>query len=421
MKKWVVIAPLLLSLTGTGTGFAAPAAQPGITVTVNNKVVDFDVQPVNDQGTVFVKLRFVAAQLGGLISSGKNNAYIISKGTITLSITAGSTAAYKNQQPFTLAAAPRLVNGRLLVPLRVLAEVFEASVTYANGQVAITTEPKPSQPAGPGVSGNTVANLNNGGWYAADEDWIYFSNIQDSGKLYKQRKDGTEFQLLSDGLYAGSLNLMNGKLYYIAENNKFFCMDTDGSNKTLIKDFVLGKNLLSVTEDWIYFTEGSGPTKPLYRMKLDGSSKTLLEQYGVSSLAVYGGRIYYTIDASKLFAMNLDGSHKQKLLEGGYMSDILIQDTTIYFNYKEQLYTMNTDGTRLAKISGDNARDLNLSGNWLYYSNHSEYSKKLFRINLTDYSSEKLADDKTTSIQITGNKLHYLNPNTRSFAELTIE
>lgn len=152
MRKWIIIAPLLLSLTGTATGFAAPAVQPGVTVTVNGQLVDFDVQPVNDQGTVYVPLRFVADELGGMIVPGNNKAIIISKGTITLSITAGSTAAYKNQQPFTLAAAPRLVNGRMLVPLRVISEVFEATVTYANGQVAIAQE-ESVQPAGPGVKG----------------------------------------------------------------------------------------------------------------------------------------------------------------------------------------------------------------------------------------------------------------------------
>lgn len=420
MKKWIIIAPLLLSVIGSSVGFAAPAVQPGITVTVNGKVVNFDVQPVNDQGTVYVPLRFVADELGGLISAGQHQSVIISKGAITLSITAGSTAAYKNWRPFTLNAAPRLVDGRMLVPVRVLSEAFEATVTYANGQVAIKQE-ESVQPIEPGVTGNTVGNLNNGGWYVADKEWIYFSNLQDSGRLYKQKKDGTEFQKIDDGVYAGSLNLMNGKLYYIAENNKLFSMDTDGSNKKLIIDFVLGRNLLTVAGDWIYYTQGSSPNKPLYRMKTDGTNKTLLEQYGLSSLAVYGGQIYYTIDSSKLFVMDLDGRHKKKLLEGGYISSIVLNGHIMYFNYKEHLYTMNTDGTGLAEISDHSAREINLRGNSLYYSNTSEYSKKLFRINLTDYTSEKLSDDKTTNIHIIDNKLYYINPNTRSFVEVDIE
>lgn len=422
MKKWVIFAPLLLSLALSGTGSAAPAAQPGITVTVNGKLVNFDVQPVNDKGTVYVPLRFVADELGGMIVPGNNKAVIISKDVISLSITAGSTAAFKNQQPFTLAAAPRLVNGRMLVPLRVLSEVFEANVAYTSGRVTITTAEEPAEAAGPGITGNTVGNLNNWGWYAADQEWVYFSNRQDTGRLYRQKKDGTGLLKLSDDDYASYINLVNGKLYYTGDNNKLFSMNTDGSDKQMLRDFVVGRNLVFVVDDWIYFTQGnSSMNKPLYRMKTDGSARTLLEQYQVSSLAVYEGKIYYTIDFSKLFVMDLNGSHKQKLLDGGYITNIVMQDHTMYFNYKEQLYTMNLDGTGLSKISDHNAQDINISGNYLYYSNHSEYSKKLFRINLTDYTSEKLGDTKTTYIQIVDNKLYYLNPDTRNYVEVDIE
>lgn len=58
--------------------------------------------------------------------------------------------------------------------------------------------------------------------------------------------------------------------------------------------------------------------KPLYRMKTDGTSNELLEPYAVSSIAVTGGKIYYTVDARKLFVMDTDGSNKMKLLDGGY-------------------------------------------------------------------------------------------------------
>ncbi|MEK4327810.1 DUF5050 domain-containing protein [Paenibacillus sp. FSL R7-0312] len=421
MRKWIIIAPLLFSLTGMATSFAAPADQPAVTVTVNGKLVNFDVQPVNDQGTVYVPLRFVADELGGMIVPGNNKAILISKGTITLSITAGSTAAYKNQQPFTLAAAPRLVNGRMLVPLRVLSEVFEASVTYADGQVAITQE-ESVQPAGPGVMGNSIGNLNNWGLYAADNEWVYFNNPLDSGRLYKQKKDGTELQKLSDDEFAAYINLVGGKLYYTGDNNKLFSMNTDGSARTMIRDFAVGKNLVSVVDDWIYFTQGnSSMNKPLYRMKTDGSSRTVLEQYGVSSLAVYGGKIYYTIDFSKLFVMDLDGSRKKKLLDGGYITNIVMKDDIMYLNFKEHLYTMNIDGTGLTQISALNGREMNLSGNYLYFSNYSEYSKKLFRLNLSDYTSEKQGDDKTLYIHIVDNKLYYMNATTNRFVEVDIE
>lgn len=99
----------------------------------------------------------------------------------------------------------------------------------------------------------------------------------------------------------------------------------------------------------------------------------------------------------------------------------MMKDDIMYFNFKENLYTMNLDGTGLTLISGLNGKEMNLSGNYLYFSNYSEYSKKLYRLNLTDYTSEKLGDDKTLYIHIVDNKLYYLNAVTNRFVELDIE
>lgn len=99
----------------------------------------------------------------------------------------------------------------------------------------------------------------------------------------------------------------------------------------------------------------------------------------------------------------------------------MMKDDIMYLNFKEHLYTMNIDGTGLTQISALNGREMNLSGNYLYFSNYSEYSKKLFRLNLSDYTSEKQGDDKTLYIHIVDNKLYYMNATTNRFVEVDIE
>ncbi|AIQ13403.1 DUF5050 domain-containing protein [Paenibacillus durus] len=417
MKKWAFILPLSFCLLSTGTSFASSSDSQSIIVTVNEKVINFDVQPINDQGTVFVPIRFIVDELGGNITSWKDNEISLKKGITTVTLGIGSTTVYKNQQQFSLTAAPKLINGRTLVPLRFLSEALGASVNYENNRISISTDDTKQSLA---VRGNSIGNLNNGGWYATDNEWIYFNNQLDSGKLYKEKMDGSESQKISDDQYVGYLNIVNEGLYYTSDN-KLFKSDLDGSNRMLLKDFGIGLNFVTVVGDWIYYTEGSSMFKPLYRMKTDGTSKVLLEKYGVSSIAVSGGQIFYTIDARKLFVMNTDGSKKKKLLEGSYITWVDVKDQSLLFNYDKQLYTMRIDGTSLTKISEHNAQNINVQGDWLYYSNYSEYSKKLYRINLIDKTTQKLSDNKTFYLHILGNKIFFLNANVRSVEEIIVD
>ncbi|SFS57763.1 DUF5050 domain-containing protein [Paenibacillus sp. BC26] len=417
MKKWLIGMLVCTCLVGTGTGFAQTSeaqAAAAITVTVNDRSIDFDTEPMNDHGTVFVPLRFVADELGGQITSWSNKEVTVTKGTATIRMKIGSKTILINEEQLELQAAPRLIDGRTLVPLRVLSEVFGATVHYVNHQVLIHTAV--AEP----IHGNSIGNLNNGGWYASDEEWIYYNNQDDSGRLYKEKYDSSENQLVSDDKYVGALNLVGQELYYTSDN-KLFSIGIDGENRTLVHDFGLGANLVSIAGDWIYYTQGTYMYKPLYRMKLDGTSGELLENHQVSSIAVMNGKIYYTIEAQKLFVMDSDGRNKKKLLTGNYITWVEVQGQSLYFNFKGKLYTMGTDGTALTKLSDLDARNLNRQGDRLYFSNYSEYSKKLYRMNLSDRTTQKLSDDKVYYIHILDKKLFFYNPDIRVVEEIGIE
>jgi hypothetical protein len=417
LKKWALVLPLSLSLLFSGTSYANSTDTQSIIVIVNDHVLNFDVKPINDQETVFVPVRLIVEELGGKITTWKDNKISLSKGTTTITLNIGSTTVYINHEQFSLKAAPKLINGRTLVPLRFVSEALGASVNYESHRVLISTDDSTQSPA---ISGNSIGNLNNWGRYATDKEWIYFNNQSDSGRLYKEKIDGSERKKISDDKYIGYLNIVNQRLYYTSDN-KLFKSDLDGSNRVLLKDFRIGLNLVTVVGDWIYYTEGTYMFKPLYRMKLDGTSKELLEKYGVSSIAISDGKIFYTIDGRKLFVMDNDGDNKKKLLDGSYIAWVDVKDHSLFFNFNMQLYTMGTDGTSLTKISDHDARNINVQGDWLYYSNYSEYSKKLYRINLMDKTTQKLSDYKTFNLHILGNKIFFYNPDANSVEEITVD
>lgn len=418
MRKWAFVLPLSFCLLSSGTSYANSADNQSTIVIVNDHVMNFDVKPIIDQGMVFVPIRSIVDGLGGKITFWKNNEISLSKGAITVTLNIGSTIVKKNQEQFSLKAAPKLIKGRTLVPLRFLSEALGASVNYESHRVSIRTTDDSEQSHA--ASGNSIGNLNNSGWYATDKEWIYFNNQRDNGKLYKEKIDGSYSQKVSDEKYVGYINIVNQKLYYTSDN-KLYKSDLEGSNQMLLKDFGIGLNLVSVVGDWIYYTEGSSMFKPLYRMKVDGTSKVLLEKYGVSSLAVSGGKIFYTIDGRKLFVMDADGSNKKKLVDGSYIAWVDVKERSLFFNLNEQLYSMGTDGTSLTKISDHDARNINVQGDWLYYSNYSEYSKKLYRINLVDHTTQKLSDEKTFYLHIISNKIFFYNPDVSSVEEIIVE
>ncbi|WP_169082284.1 DUF5050 domain-containing protein [Paenibacillus sp. PL91] len=354
MRKWAFVLPLSFCLLSSGTSYANSADNQSTIVIVNDHVMNFDVKPIIDQGMVFVPIRSIVDELGGKITFWKNNEISLSKGAITVTLSIGSTIVKKNQEHFSLKAAPKLIKGRTLVPLRFLSEALGASVNYESHRVSIRTTDDSEQSHA--ASGNSIGNLNNSGWYATDKEWIYFNNQRDNGKLYKEKIDGSYNQKVSDEKYVGYINIVNQKLYY-----------------------------------------------------------------GVSSLAVSGGKIFYTIDGRKLFVMDADGSNKKKLVDGSYIAWVDVKERSLFFNLNEQLYSMGTDGTSLTKISDHNARNINVQGDWLYYSNYSEYSKKLFRINLVDHTTQKLNDEKTFYLHIISNKIFFYNPDVSSVEEIIVE
>ena len=61
----------------------------------------------------------------------------------------------------------------------------------------------------------------------------------------------------------------------------------------------------------------------------------------------------------------------------------------------------------MSKICGDDARCINVSGDWVYYSDYSEDRKVLYRINVDGTGKEKLSDDKPGYIFVLDDKIFY--------------
>lgn len=107
---------------------------PGIAVYLNGHFLPTDVSPVLVQGRVLVPVRVVAEKLGAVLTWDADRASAtIQLGPDEIVITDGSSTAQVNAAPVSLDLPATIVQGRLLVPLRFLAESLNEVVSYHPG------------------------------------------------------------------------------------------------------------------------------------------------------------------------------------------------------------------------------------------------------------------------------------------------
>jgi hypothetical protein len=98
---------------------------------VNGKNMTMDQAPVIVNGTTLVPVRFVAEQLGGTVTwDDKAKKVTILRGNQLIDFWLGNTEFIFNGTVASSLAAPTLMNGRTMVPLRVLSEKLGWKITW---------------------------------------------------------------------------------------------------------------------------------------------------------------------------------------------------------------------------------------------------------------------------------------------------
>lgn len=106
----------------------------GITVRVGGEVLFFDVLPRVENGRTLVPMRLIFEALGAdVVWDEKTMGVLAKKEDVSVSLTVGSDVIYINGEEARMDARPVLEEGRVLVPLRFVAEALDAKVSW-NGR-----------------------------------------------------------------------------------------------------------------------------------------------------------------------------------------------------------------------------------------------------------------------------------------------
>ena len=119
MKKFTLLTLLLLIVTAT-TCFAS---SDDIKVYVDNKLLEFDVQPTIVDGRTMVPMRKIFEELGADVQwDGETKTITGTKEDTTIIMQIDNKEMTVNDESVTLDVPPFVTNGSTLVPVRAIAE-----------------------------------------------------------------------------------------------------------------------------------------------------------------------------------------------------------------------------------------------------------------------------------------------------------
>lgn len=252
--------------------------------------------------------------------------------------------------------------------------------------------------------GNTAGNISAGSGSAAIQgDWIYFRNPGDDGTLYRVQTDGSARERLSDDSVF-CINVSGDWIYYISYINhidtELYRIRTDGSGREKLSDGFTAHSIM-VSGDWIYFRNHTADGR-VYRIKIDGSGYGRVTEDVISYYDVSGDWIYYTNhdDDHKLYRIKTDGSGREKLNDDARSYGTQVADGWVYyFIFSDTgpypLYRIKTDGSGRQSLGIDVFSDINIAGNYVYYTGRTggETVNTLYRSGIYDSDRKRLTDD----------------------------
>jgi hypothetical protein len=101
--------------------------------------INFDVQPIIINGRTLIPIRQVANAFGisnDSINWNPNGTVAINNGSSQIQFSANGQQAYLNGSPYGLDVPARIVDGRMMIPLRAIGEIFHKNVQwYPNGRI----------------------------------------------------------------------------------------------------------------------------------------------------------------------------------------------------------------------------------------------------------------------------------------------
>lgn len=270
--------------------------------------------------------------------------------------------------------------------------------------------------------GNTPGNILLDGEVAEDDEFVYYTTDHGGKEIYKAKKDFSEKTKIAECRYgANYLNVSGDHLYFIDGYPGYvYKMNKNGGFK---RPIILKQTTnVIISGDRIYYklTPSDGiffkieqyadDWGSIYSCNLNGRDKKLIVKEKISEFSVDGETIYYTNseDGNSLWAIDTSEKNKRKL-NSEYTFSPNFDDEYIYYVTTESfnVFRMNKKTLKVECISDESCNNMNLSGDWIYYSQR-KYNGHLCRVSKDGKVKEVILDEPAFGINFAANSVFYL-------------
>ncbi len=270
------------------------------------------------------------------------------------------------------------------------------------------------------VTGNTTANIYNGGLFCEKDNVIYFSNDYDNGSLYSMSSLMDNIHKISND-QAVYINADNHYLYYahavditqklndvysLFHNTGIRRISHNGSNLKVITE--KPSAYLTLRNNYLYFNSYDADSGfNLYRYNIDGTMDRLLEKKLVIPTAITDKNFHFVDPESdyRIRTTNLESFTSRTQNKGSFAYPVYKDDYIYYIDLSNhnRISRMNKDGSNPTVLVKSSCSTYNIttSGKYLYYQVNNGKQKYLGRINLATLKKEVVKKGNYKQIHIT--------------------
>lgn len=407
MKKGVMI--LIMSAVMVFGGAVSASA---ISVQVDGRTIECDVEPVNIDSRVLVPVRAIFEALGAEVDwDDETKTVFASRGGEYIKLVINSSlietgvfnsGGYEVRSCDVEIDVPaKIIDSRTFVPVRAVSETLRANVDWDNDTKTVFIDNPPS-----------------------DNKWIYYSSEHDYGNLYAVTADGMQRRRLSDKSVK-DIKYYNGLVYYISRDDNMLYRN-DGTTEQLVAE--LPVYIAGFKDNYVYYME-SGVGMPektgvLCRSALDTLTREQLTTSAVRYAEVHGDYVFYNeLNDDRMYSKNLTSLEVNTLTMGDnltlypfncyFSDDFVFVENAAWYN---TITRLTPDGLHRSELndcySTICSNQLRNSGKIVYIN--SDEGQDIYVMNIDGSDNHKIADLDSNWFSVSvlsqwGNTVYYKN------------
>lgn len=276
VKTIMLLIVLIMCFSFTAYGIEKP-----VTVYVNNEKVEFDVNPIIENGRTLVPLRGVFEKLGAKVDWNKNIMQVVIKdGNNDISMLLEKNKVLVNGEIKDIDVATKMINSRTFAPLRFISETLGHDVKWDQNTYSVYITKEDSVPVNKniiptvGSKENLIALLeynsklfNYIGIYRAVDDAkaeVSTPAPQAPAGMGESASDSSNTNNQVEGVEEGDIIKNDGKYIYVNSNNSVKIIDSNPvspkvlgrvevpENTSITEIFVSGNKLVIIGQNNYY-------------------------------------------------------------------------------------------------------------------------------------------------------------------------